>query len=186
MGVTLEINYEKGGHMKKTLLVLFGMGFLLLALSSESLAQSYELSFSGTSFTGRSETENYFKNYGEIFKISSAGWLVCQVNFPASAGGMKVSRLSATFLDNTNLGELQVQLVKIDRWTGNSFIVGNVSSGLSQASASVSYMNQSRSLMSGVGIDNNRWAWAIWALFSETGGGGRDVLRLHSVTIRYE
>ena len=171
--------------MKKTLLVLFVIGFLLLAFSSDGLAQTYELSFSGTAFTGRSETEDYFKNYGEILKLSSIGWLVCPVNFPASAGGMNVSRFSVTFLDNTNTGRLQVQLVKIDRWTGNGFIVADVESGTSQASASVSFMNQPRSLMLGTGIDNNRWAWAIWAYFAETGGGG-GVLKLHSVTIRYQ
>jgi hypothetical protein len=166
--------------MKKTLLLLFGMGFLLLALSSVSLAQFYELSFPGTAFLGRNESTDYSRNYDESHKSSSSGWLICPVIFPASAGGMNVSRLSASFIDNTASAQLQVQIVKIDRWSGNWFIVADVSSGLSYASASVSYMNQAKSQMSATGIDNNRWAWAFWAYFGDT------PIKLHSVTVRYQ
>jgi len=166
--------------MKKTLLLLFGMGFLLLALSSVSLAQFYELSFSGTAFKGRFGSGDYGCNYNAIYRSTISGWLICPVNFPASAGGMNVSRLSVSFNDNSSSGELQVQLIKIDRWNGTHFIVADVSSGVVYASSSVSYMNQSKSLMSATGIDNNRWAWAIWAHFDDT------IIGLHSVTIRYQ
>jgi len=168
--------------MKKSLLVLFGTGLLLLVLSSNGLAQSYELSFSANGFTGRSESEDYFNNYGTIHKNTTVGWLICQVNFPASAEGMNVSRLSVSFVDNTNTGQLQVQLIKVDRWTGSAFTVADVSSGVSQASASIRFMNQPKSQMSATGITNNRWAWAIWANFGDSGSK----LGLHSVTIRYE
>ena len=164
--------------MKRTLLLVLGIGVLFV---TSAQAQFYELSYGGPSFFGSTDIEDYYHTGNYASKESSIGTLDCQVVFPASASGMNVSRLSVTYLDNTN-GYITVSIIKIDRWTGNYALVAIVVTSGQVSLPSVRYVNQPKSQMIATGIDNNRYSWYLWANFTESG----DSLRIYSVTVRYQ
>jgi len=168
--------------MRKTLNVFFGVVFLLLVFTSQGLTQRHHLTFTGAHFSGDS-LDNFFRTGDGIANISSGeAWFDAPVNFPDSANGMQVTRLSCTILDNSITGFLQVQLYKVDRWSGLPVDVSYLSTNAPFAANSVIYMNIPKNQMKARGIDNNRWAWYLTAYFSE----GKTALGVSHVTIRYE
>jgi hypothetical protein len=87
------------------------------------------------------------------------GSCYCAVNFPDSANGMKVSRMSVTFMDNNGSADLEILLYKMNRWTGNISIVAFLSSSSKTDSSSIQFMNVPKIGMYAHGIDNNRYSW---------------------------
>lgn len=169
--------------MKRNLSLSLGMVVFLLLLCNLGQAQTYHLSFSGNVFNGNEPSRDYFKAAnGYLYMPSGNGTHLVQVNFPDSATGLGVSRLSVSFLDNNPSAYLLVHLSKVDRWSGTWTQVGSVTTnGLAQSSA-VRYLNIPRSAMTGRGIDNSRYAWYLVVYFSGSG----NTLRLYNVTVRYE
>jgi len=163
--------------MKKVFFIALGVGMILLISSQPSFAQFYELSFTGNSFNPRLYSQQFDRHY-DGYITSQQGQLSCQLNFPWWATGYNISRLSATFYDNS-ANYLRVAIVKVDRWTGNDTQVATVQS--TGAVNAIRYMNVPKSSMSAYGIDNNRYAFFIYLYFA-----GSSDLRLHEVTVRWE
>ena len=163
--------------MKRIITLIF---FVLIFSSGIIFGQVYELSFTGSSFIGINESEDYAHSWGWVWKTSTDGYLDCPVQFPPSANGMNVSRLSISCLDNSSVQAVKVRLYKVDRWTATETGVAWVeSAGVSPA---IQFRNQPKSQMKATGIDSNRYAWILSAEFSST----NSLVRLYTVTIRYE
>jgi len=169
--------------MKKITLLGTSLLLLLFLFSSYGQAQTYHLSFSGNVFNGNEPSRDFFKAAnGYLYMPSGNGTHVAQVNFPDSANGMGVSRLSVSYLDNNSSDYLLVHLSKVDRWNGTWTQVASVSSNGLLNSTDIRYLNIPKSQMTGRGIDNNRYAWYLVVYFSGSG----NTLRLYNVTVRYE
>ena len=165
--------------MKKNLFIIIGIGIILV---TSGLAQFHEITYPGAAFYGRSPlTVYYIDGY---LHMGEEGTCYSAVNFPDSANGMKVSRISMIFMDNNNQAEIRLQLLKLDRWTGVSTEVAHLYSYLKPNSSSIQYMNLPKSGMRAQGIDNNRYSWYLRAMF-DTDASVLN-LRLYSVIIRYE
>jgi len=160
--------------MKKLFFIVLGVGIILI-LSQPSFAQ-YELSFTGNSFNSPNNAQSIDKHYTGW--VSTYGQLHCQLNFPHWVSGYNVSRISATYYDNS-LSYLGVGLYKVDRWSGSSTYVCYMTS--EGAVDGIRYMNLPKSQMTAYGLDNNRYAWYIYAY-----SGSETNIRLHSVTVRWE
>ena len=160
----------------------FGIVILVLVFASAGFAQRYHLNYSSGHFSGDT-ADNFFKTSSALGNLfSGEAWLYAPVVFPDSANGMQVTRLSCTLRDNSVTGQMQVQLIKVDRWSAQSTYVGWVSSGIPFAATAVQYLNLPRSQLSARGIDNNRWSWVLAVYFSE----GNTQLGVSHITLRYE
>jgi hypothetical protein len=169
--------------MKRNLSLSLGMVVLLLLFSNLGLAQSYHLSYSGNVFNGNEPSRDYFKAAnGYLYMPSGNGTHVAQVNFPDSATGLGVSRLSVSFLDNNNTAYLSLTLSKVDRWSGTWTAVGSVTTNGLGVSSAIRYLNIPKSALTGRGIDNNRYAFYLVVYFSGSG----NTLRFYQATVRYE
>jgi len=151
-------------------------------LTSSTFAQFYEISIPGNTFLPHDHTEQWARAYqGFLTMNGEAGAYIAPVIFPDSASGLRVSRLSVTYTDNCS-GYLTVYLYKRDRWVGWSGIqVASIQS--TGASAATRFMNVPGSLMAAYGINNNRYAWYLYAIFSS---GTPFDLELAHITIRYQ
>jgi hypothetical protein len=168
--------------MRKTLNAIFGAMILLFLFASTGMAQRHHLNYTAAHFSGDS-SDNFLRTGDDIANLGTGmAWFDGAVNFPDSANGMQVTRLSCTLVDNSATGYLQVQLYKVDRWSGLSTLVGYLTTSAAFTSSSVIYLNIPKSQMNARGIDNNRWAWYLTAYFSE----GNTVMGLSHVTISYE
>jgi hypothetical protein len=107
--------------------------------------------------------------------------LTAGVNFPDSADGMKVQRVSISVIDNS-AGSFSVVLQKVDRWSGTVTWVAELTTAGLSSSGSVQYVNIPKSLMTAPGIDSDRYAWYVMVFFDSAGSTN---LYLKSVTIRY-
>ena len=167
--------------MKKVLTLIVGLGILLF-LTTPSYSQLYELSYPGNAFTPSTNTAGYTKHSEGSIYLDGAHQMNCTVNFPASANGMQVARISLTYVDNdSGGGYVGVTLYKLDRWSGNATVVGSLYSSGSGASPDIRYLNIPKSMLAARGIDNNRYSWYLYGY--STGGVNQ---RIFQVTIRYE
>jgi hypothetical protein len=163
--------------------MIFAIGFVLAASSQ---AQFHEISYPGAAFQGQSEHEDYDIYNGYLSK-DQPGKCYCAVNFPDSANGMKVSRLSVTFMDYNSDSYLEIYLTKMDRWTGNITTVAVLSTYGKPHTTAIQYVNLPKSGMKAQGIDNNRYSWYLFCNFinSLITQPVSDI-RLYSSIIRYE
>ena len=167
--------------MKKVLFAIIGVLVLVFVFSSAGFAQQHHVTYTAGHFSGDSTVE--FWNTGNILgKPGEDGFLYAPVNFPDSANGMQVTRLSFSAWDNSVSGSLTVSLRKVDRWNGDFTNVCIKSTGTTAVMSSFQYLNVPKSQMVARRIDNNRWAWFLRVDFSE----GDTPLYLYHVTIRYE
>ena len=168
--------------MRKALITFFGILILLFVFASQGVAQRHHLTYSGPHFSGDA-ADNFHRQSSGIGNWGSAeAWFSAPVNFPDSANGMQVTRLSCTVRDNSTTGMLQIQLYKVDRWSGLSKAVAWKGTEVADAANFVRCLNTPKSQMMARGIDNNRWAWFLVIYFSE---GNTDLVLFHA-TIRYE
>ena len=168
--------------MKKALIIIFCTGILLAYSVSVSHAQIFELCYPGNAFTPSINSTDYHKHFEGYIYLNGPSQLNCPVNFPPSANGKKVSRLSVTYMDNAGGGYVKVALYKLDRWSGDAVLVGSLESSSTGYSPRIFNMNLSKSKLKAKGIDNNRYAWYLYGFMSGFG----DHLRIYQVTIRYE
>ena len=163
--------------MKKVFFMTLGISALLFLCAVPSLAQIYELSFTGTTFNTSNETQSYTANFNGYMQTS--GQLRGQLNFPSWASGLNVSRLSATVYDNTT-GYVGIGIEKVDRWTGNRTQLCYIMSP--GESTSVQFLNVPGSAMTARGIDNNRYSFYFYSFISTNTSD----LRLITVTVRFQ
>jgi len=164
--------------MKKVLFMVLGISALLFLCAVPSLAQIYELSFTGTTFNTPNETQSYNATFAGYMQTN--GQLRGQLNFPSWASGLKISRLSATVYDNDAGGYVGIGIQKVDRWTGAKTQLCYIMSP--GESTSVQFLNVPASSMTSRGIDNNRYSFYFYAFI----GSNTSDLRLITVTVRFQ
>ena len=159
---------------------------MLFMLSTLGTAQYHEISISKAGWVPENESEGYFipVKQGYVEKTIDEGYLYHDVNFPPSANGMNVSRLSMTFYlygvpDQWHT--MSANLYKIDRWTGYAYRVASVGGGIWSYSEQVQTKSIPKSQMQATRIDNHRYAWFLKGYF-----GAPRLTRIYMVVIRYE
>jgi hypothetical protein len=168
--------------MKKALTLIIGLGILLIFLTTPTYSQTYEICYPGNAFTPNSNNVDYSKDSEGYIFVAVSHQMNCTVNFPSSANGKQVTRISLSYLNNkSGGGNVGVTLYKLDRWSGTATEVGSLFSGFVDPSPNIKYLNSPKSMMTARGIDNNRYSWYLNGYSS----GGSD-LRIYQITIRYE
>lgn len=159
--------------------------FLFLALmAAPVLGQFEEITISKAGWIPENESDGYVihASGAYFYKTAGGGYLHHDVNFPASANGKQVTRLSLVCYDNDTFDHLSVRLCKIDRWTGVETEVGYVGTANLADSDSLLFRNQPKSQMTARGIDNSRYSWCLRARFTD----GSAELRIFMAVIRFE
>jgi hypothetical protein len=167
--------------MKKSLILFLGLGILLCLMATTGFAQQYHLMYSGNHFRGYDFDDDWNGFSGGIYGMTAGTELTTGVNFPDSADGMQVQRVSISVIDNST-GNFRVALQKVDRWSGTVTWVAELTTAGLSSSSSVQYVNIPKSLMTAPGIDSDRYAWYIMVFFDSQGSVD---LYLKTVTIRY-
>ena len=171
--------------MKRSRNLIFSLALMLCMLSTLGTAQYHEISISKAGWVPENESEGYRipVKQGYVEKMIDEGRLYHDVNFPPSANGMNVSRLSMTFYIDGGIDDwsnLSVSLYKIDRWTGYAFYVAHVGANYLDFADQVQTKSIPKSQMRATGIDNHRYAWFLKGYF------GKRTLKIYMVVIRYE
>jgi hypothetical protein len=134
-----------------------------------------------SAFTGLNSTVAYTRTgYSEyVFVTSGAtGQLTAPVTLP---DGAKIKNIRLNFADNTDSGHIQVQLMRLNNFTGGITDVFSVTTEGLTSSSSVQWVVDSTASPANSyrQVQNGQVTWHIYAYFSATGSD----LRIYSVQI---
>jgi hypothetical protein len=93
---------------------------------------------------------------------SAADGFYAPINFPPSANGKRIYRLTVSYYDFDSGEQIAVYLRKVNIYNNQAVVVGSVGSGTAFASNIWSYMKKGGNTMSYRTIDNSRYAWYVF------------------------
>jgi subtilisin family serine protease len=150
---------------------------------SVQTADSEVTNVPASAFTGIDSSAAYMRSEnGEYVFIASgdSGYLTAPVILP---DGAKIKNIRLNFMDNSDSGHIQIQLMRLNNFTGGASTVFSVTTDGLTSSPSVQWVVDSSAFPENSyrQVQNGQLTWNIYAYFSSTGPD----LCLYSVQIEY-